>query len=70
MTHADDAMVAHPASFRRSGVEPFVIRPLVIGDAVRDWSRTADEAVIFPYDSSSLLAIDKAPRMSKWLWTT
>lgn len=62
-------MLAGRDAFVRNGVEPSYIRPVVVGDAVRDWSISgADDYCLFPYDDQSLLSLDQLPGVKRWLW--
>lgn len=68
-TNADGVMLAGRDAFVRNGVEPSYIRPVVVGDAVRDWSISgADDYCLFPYDDQSLLSLDQLPGVKRWLW--
>ena len=68
MTHADEVMNAPARSFRQRGVEPSVVKPLIEGDAVRDWSAGDSEAVLFPYADGELTNLQEAPNLARWLW--
>ena len=54
MTNADEVMLADSLSFARRGVEEEIIRPLALGDAIRDWSSNVDVHVVFPYVDGGL----------------
>lgn len=68
MTNADEAMLADEGAFRRSGCEEQARRPLVVGDAVRDWSVTSTDPVVFPYSDSTLSPLSDIPMTARWLW--
>lgn len=70
MTNADDVMLADSASFARVGVEAAYIRPLVVGDAVRDWRLLSTDPVLFPYANGRLVPLSVAPGVARWLWPT
>ncbi len=71
MTNADEVMLATPSSFVRRGVESDVVRPLVLGDEVRDWISSAREHVCFPYSEiGELISIEKRPGLYRWLWAS
>ena len=52
MTNADDVMLGNTESFTRRRVEPRMVRPLLLGDEIRDWIGKGDTASIFPYGPS------------------
>ncbi|MBP7678402.1 MAG: BREX-2 system adenine-specific DNA-methyltransferase PglX, partial [Thermoanaerobaculia bacterium] len=68
MTNADEAMLAPPRAFARQGVEAHAFCRLVIGDDARDWGIGDGEHVLFPYETLSLLPLDRVPGMHRWLW--
>lgn len=49
-TLADDVFVRSEADWRRAGVSE--IRPMIVGDAARDWRVLSMASAFFPYDSS------------------
>ncbi|CAM5704904.1 BREX-2 system adenine-specific DNA-methyltransferase PglX [Streptomyces hirsutus] len=66
---ADDAMTAPKRAFAYKGADGSLVRPLVLGEEVRDWSAAAQNSVLFPYDSShGLREIAEEPSASSWLW--
>lgn len=69
MTNADDTMLARRRDFLRCGVEPSFIRDLVIGESVRDWALTARDAVLFPYTEETIISLEGAPGLARWLWS-
>lgn len=68
-TNADGVMLAGIDAFRRQGIEDIHIRPVVMGDAVRDWHFSgASDYCLFPYGEQDLLPIQDLPRIYRWLW--
>lgn len=67
MTNADDVMLAPAQAFIRAGVENTAIRPLLVGESIRDWTSNAEVQVVFPY-APALQSIDSLPGLSKWFW--
>ena len=65
---ADEVMVADVASLRRRGVEPELMRPLISGDEVRNWSSSPEFFAVFPYDADKLLPIVESEGAHRWLW--
>jgi hypothetical protein len=70
MTNADEAMLAPASAFLRQRVELPYFRPLVIGDAVRDWALSSDDHALFPYEGDSVVSLSKVPALARWLWPT
>ncbi len=70
MTNADEAMLAPRSAFVRRNVELSYARPLVVGDAVRDWALASDEHALFPYQGEALVPLAQMPRLGRWLWPT
>lgn len=68
ITAADDIMVADHHDLARAGCESVALKPLVVGDVVRDWRITASGAVIFPYRDQSLMQLGQIPGVARWLW--
>ena len=50
MSNADDAYIQEGQSLSRLGVAPEFIRPLVVGEEIRDWAHSSQLKVFFPYD--------------------
>lgn len=68
MTNAGDVMLVPSAmDFLRHRVEPAVMRPLVIGEKIRDWSFSPLPETLFPYDPS-LVDIAEIPGFEHWVW--
>lgn len=65
---ADEIMLADEASFRRRGVEPDCMQPLVSGDEIRDWEARPQLHALFPYDADGLQPILDTPGAHRWLW--
>lgn len=70
MTNADEVMLAPPSAFARRKVELSFTRPLVIGDAVRDWILAVNEHAVFPYEGGTLVSVTQMPELARWLWPT
>lgn len=68
MTNSDEVMLADESAFRRAACEHEARRPLVVGDAVRDWRITSADPVLFPYLSADLLPLARMPMTARWLW--
>ncbi len=69
MTNADEVMVVPSArAFARRRVEAASHRPLIVGDAVRDWLVLDCPEVVFPYEGSALVEIEERPGMLRWMW--
>ena len=68
-TNADGVMLAGIDVFRRQGIEAIHIKPVVMGDAVRDWSFSgASDYCLFPYGEQNLLPIFNLKEIYRWLW--
>ena len=68
-TGMDDAFIAPASYFRRIGVRPALVRPLIIGEMVRDWSCESSEAALAPYDADNRpLGYDPASPWGRHLW--
>ncbi len=66
---ADDHFISDEAALYRFGVPRELVRPMILGDGVRDWSVNAAEAAFVPYDDAQLLVpLDSGARWSRWLW--
>ena len=50
MSNADDAYIHEGDSLSRLGVLQELVRPLVLGEEIRDWSHGTRVRVFFPYD--------------------
>lgn len=68
MTNADEVMLAPASAFQRRSVETEGVRPLVIGDMIRDWSIQDGDLSVFPYDGERLLPVSALPQLHHWLW--
>lgn len=68
MTNADEVMLADERSFLRAICEPTAIKPLIVGDVVRDWRVTPADSVIFPYAAEQLENLSNLPQIERWLW--
>ena len=65
---ADDAFITRSDEVRRVG-EPNSFRPLVVGDAVRDWSIGQTEPTFFPYNAQHILQpLEDFPKQARSMW--
>jgi hypothetical protein len=65
---ADEVLLADPQSFKRLGTEDHIVRPVVSGDELRDWSGVPGAAAVFPYADEKLVDIGRLPKLAHWLW--
>ena len=70
MTNADEAILAPASAFARQRVEPRFVRPLVVGDTIRDWLVAEQECAIFPYDGEAVIPLDQIPGVARGLWSS
>jgi len=69
ITAADDVMLGQERDFRRAGIESDVIRPIYLGDSVRDWRSSNKDDVLFPYPTNQeLVKIEDFPGLHRWMW--
>jgi len=69
ITKADDFFAQPREVFRRATLESGNIRPFGIGEQVRDWHFSTDQAVIFPYDDQiGTIPLDGVPCLSRYYW--
>ncbi|MGC5289799.1 BREX-2 system adenine-specific DNA-methyltransferase PglX [Micromonospora sp. DT231] len=68
-TGSDDSYFSSPGTWRRFGVAPAAVVPLVTGEAMRDWVMNAATESLFPYDINLRAAIDD-PMLGRILWLT
>ncbi|MEY4582743.1 MAG: hypothetical protein RL701_7446, partial [Pseudomonadota bacterium] len=67
MSNADDVYISEPGSWKRYGMPSQLVRPLVVGEALRDWHHSDSLEVYFPYDSD-LQLIAPTGRALQLLW--
>lgn len=69
-TGLDDIFIlpSHVARTRR--FEEVVVRPMVVGESIRDWSISTDEIAVTPYDKASHepLALNPNAHWARFLW--
>lgn len=65
---ADEVLLAGPSTFKRLGTEDQVVRPVLSGDELRDWSGLSGAAAVFPYSGERLVDIANLPKLKHWLW--
>jgi hypothetical protein len=68
ITAADDVLLSDIYTLRRHSIEESLIRPIVVGDEVRDWCTNPKSHAIFPYRDEVLVDIREAQSLHKWLW--
>jgi hypothetical protein len=56
VTREDDAYLMPASAAKRHGVEPGFVRPMVEGEAVRDYQVAEEWSAVWPYDSATLNA--------------
>jgi Nuclease-related domain/N-6 DNA Methylase len=66
----DDVFVMSPDVAERLGLEPDVVRPLVLGSFIRTWAAVARESACIPHreDDGRLLPLDPGTRWTRFLW--
>ena len=69
-TGLDEAFIVPLAAARRAGIDEQLLRPIVIGESVRDWSVAAEEVAITPYDRQTHAPLALVPRSAwaRFLW--
>ncbi|UZE96939.1 BREX-2 system adenine-specific DNA-methyltransferase PglX [Alkalimarinus alittae] len=67
VTREDDAFCISESVCRRYGLNPKFIKPIVEGEAVRDWSVVDPEYGIWPYDEETL-SVTNDINVKKSLW--
>jgi hypothetical protein len=65
---ADEVMLGSANSFQRFQVEDDVVRPLVEGEAVRDFALRGVRCTYFPYERSELVPLESRVGAFKRLW--
>ncbi|KYF85884.1 hypothetical protein BE20_13440 [Sorangium cellulosum] len=65
-TLEDDVYTGPRAAFERNGVGQDALRPMVLGDSLRDWSMWENPAAVFPYTDS--YEPDPKPSALRFLW--
>ena len=65
---ADEVLLANQSTFKRLGTEAQVVRPVLSGDELRDWSGVPGAAAVFPYSGERLLELADWPKLGRWLW--
>lgn len=69
-TGLDGAFVISHVTARCSDVEPELLRPVVVGESLRDWMCTTEDVAVTPYDlkSNVPLALDVNAKWARFLW--
>ncbi|MBJ6981999.1 BREX-2 system adenine-specific DNA-methyltransferase PglX [Luteimonas sp. MC1572] len=66
---ADELMLAGRRDFERSGIDPSLVRPLAVGDEVRDWKNSPTVWAFFPYSDRELVPLSSgSPEALFWCW--
>ncbi|MGB8843779.1 MAG: BREX-2 system adenine-specific DNA-methyltransferase PglX [Aliidongia sp.] len=68
-THADEAFIQPTSFFKRYDLLNYA-RPQIRGDDCRNWTFSADESILFPYDSD-LKQLESLPNIPPfgWFWS-
>jgi hypothetical protein len=69
-TGLDEAFILPPSAARRLGISETLLRPMVIGEDIRDWSCGENESALTPYNTSSQqpLAYEAQQGWGQVLW--
>ena len=69
-TGLDDAFIIPVATARTRDLGTEIVRPMVIGECVRDWTADPAEVAITPYhpDTQAALPLDATARWGRFLW--
>ena len=69
-TGLDDAFMVSASAAPRLGLGTDIVRPMVIGECVRDWAANPEEVAIVPYDlrTQQPLALNTHSEWAKFLW--
>ena len=70
-TLEDDVFLRPEAAWLRAGVPISRLRPMIIGEAIRDWGIGEVDAVFFPYDEHFEVIPESSPELrALWPWRT
>ncbi|MCC5036035.1 BREX-2 system adenine-specific DNA-methyltransferase PglX [Streptomyces sp. WAC 00631] len=65
----DDAFISTPDTLRRQGIDAEIAKPLVTGEAVRDWVTQCTDSAVVPYNKDlSPLPYDEESKWGRLLW--
>ena len=69
-TGLDDAFILPAHAAKTLGIEEDVVRPMIVGESVRDWTMSTDEVAITPYDKETHqpLQYDERSKWGRFLW--
>lgn len=69
-TGLDDAFILPSNAARTLGLEDTVVRPMVVGEHIRDWAVDTDEVAITPYsrETHEAISLDPPARWARFLW--
>ncbi len=69
MTNADEIFVRNRHEWSRTQVESTFLRPIAIGEEIRDWAWGTDLAALYPYNwPDDLIETEEAPGVFRYLW--
>jgi hypothetical protein len=70
-THADDALTLPERSLKNCNAEDDFMKPIGVGDEVRDFVIADGNCVIHPYDKArSIVPLESLPNIARILWPT
>ncbi|NYH55735.1 hypothetical protein HNR06_005324 [Nocardiopsis arvandica] len=68
-TLEDELYLIPPKAARRRGVESSWVRPMVLGDELRDWGKSQSDLAIFPYgDDFSPVSVEEKFSLHRFMW--
>ncbi len=68
MSNADDVYIGTADSWHRLGVTDQWLRPLVLGEEIRDWANTPTQIVFFPYLGTELALTEPSGSAFRAVW--
>ena len=68
LTREDDVYLVSREVLQRASIESYFVKPAVAGDMVRDWGITEPIGTLWPYDETSLEALE-SDAVLKFLWS-
>lgn len=67
VTREDDVYLVGRGALERARIPQHFIRPLVLGEDVRDWTISEPVEALWPYDADTLTPVNDEP-VSRYLW--